>query len=368
MIAIVGGGQLGRMLALAARDMGLDVRCLTGAARDPAAACAEVVVGSWNDESALARLAAGASVATIETEHVPAAVLRWLAKQVPVRPSAHVLDTVQDRLRQKNFLNSFSIPTAPFLALNLASDVRLSARTLPFPWVMKTRRDGFDGRGQARVADQAAAERAFSELGGHDLIAESLLPLSTECSLLAARTANGQMAFWPLTENHHDHGILRLSLAPTPTLAAKFQSTAETWLARIATALDHVGVIAMECFVVGDRLLVNELAPRVHNSGHWTSEGAETSQFHQHLRAILDFPLGSTAARGVSAMVNLIGEEPARAEVLAVPGAHLHLYGKTPRPGRKLGHVTITAHDHAQLRERLDLLSACLHDKLPVPI
>jgi 5-(carboxyamino)imidazole ribonucleotide synthase len=363
LVAVLGGGQLGRMLGLAGIPLGLRFRFLDPVAGAPAAAVGELVVGGLGDEAALTEVAAGAAVVTYEWEGVPAAAARFLAAADPARPvhpGALPLEVAQDRLTEKETCQRLDIPTPAFAPVD--SRAGLDAAVVEaggLPAVLKTRRGGYDGKGQTVLRDPADLDGAWAALGGGSapLILESFVPFSRELSVLAVRSAAGDVRCWPLVENHHREGILRLSLAPAPGLDAMLQARGAELAARLLTELDHVGVFTVELFEragehAGD-LLVNELAPRVHNSGHWTIEGADTSQFENHLRAVLGWPLGSTAPRGCSAMVNCIGALPDRDAVLAVPGAHFHDYEKEPRPGRKVGHVTVTAPDDATRAEHL---------------
>jgi len=358
LVVVLGGGQLGRMLGLAGIPLGVRFRFLDPVAGAPAGAVGPLVVGALDDQDALAEVADGATVVTYEWEGVPADAARVLAAQYPVRPGARSLEVAQDRLTEKETFRRLGIGTPAFAAVDTRAELDEAVRTVGgLPAVLKTRRGGYDGKGQFVLHTAADLDAAWAELGGVPLILESLVPFDRELSVLAVRGADGATACWPLVENVHEGGILRISRAPAPGLDPALQLRAEDIAARLLTDLDHVGVLAVELFEVAGELLANEIAPRVHNSGHWTIEGAETSQFENHLRAILGRPLGSTAARGPSAMLNCIGEMPDRDAVLAVPGAHLHDYGKAPRPGRKLGHVTITAPDADELTARLVTLT-----------
>ena len=367
-VAVLGGGQLGRMLALAGLPLDVRFRFLDPVAGAPASAVGDLVVGALGDESALTEVARGATVVTYEWEGVPADAARFLAAGLPVRPGARSLEVSQDRLTEKETFRRLGIGTPAFCAVDdRASLDDAVERVGGLPAVLKTRRGGYDGKGQAvlRAPDDldpawselARSDLARSEAGDVPLILESLVPFDRELSVLAVRGLDGTVASWPLVANHHEGGILRVSRAPAPGVDA-LQGRGEELATRLLDDLDHVGVLAVELFDVGGELLANEIAPRVHNSGHWTIEGAVTSQFENHVRAVLGWPLGSTAARGPSAMVNCIGVMPSRDAVLAIPGAHLHDYGKAPRPGRKLGHVTVTAADDAELTARLDAAQA----------
>ncbi len=359
-VSVLGGGQLGRMLALAGYPLGVHVRCLDPAPDAPAGALCELITGDYEAPATLARLADGAAVITYEFENVPLVTAHLLAQNYPVYPPPQALATAQDRLVEKSFLRQLGIPTPPFLPVDRRADLDAALAQLGLPAVLKTRRMGYDGKGQAVLRQPTDVNAAWANLQGAPLILEGWVKFDREVSLLAVRSTTGELAFYPLIENEHRDGILRISRAPAPRLSADLQALAEAYARRVLAALDYVGVLAIEFFQVGQTLLANEMAPRVHNSGHWTIEGATTSQFANHLRAILGLPLGATTAIGHNVMVNLIGTLPDSATVLAVPGAHLHLYDKAPRPGRKLGHITLRADDEPLLAERLAQLQAAM--------
>jgi 5-(carboxyamino)imidazole ribonucleotide synthase len=362
LVAVLGGGQLGRMLGLAGIPLGLRFRFLDPVAGAPASAVGALVVGALVDEPSLTEVAAGAAVVTYEWEGVPADAARFLGARFPVRPGARSLEVAQDRLTEKETFRRLGIATPAFAPVGSRAELDQAVDAIGgLPAVLKTRRGGYDGKGQVVVRTPADLDAAWDALGDAPLILESLVPFDRELSVLAVRGTDGEIACWPLVENVHEGGILRVSRAPAPGLDPARQRRGEDLATRLLTDLDHVGVLAVELFEVDGELLANEIAPRVHNSGHWTIEGAETSQFENHLRAILGRPLGSTAPRGPSAMVNCIGAMPDRDAVLSVPGAHLHDYGKAPRPGRKLGHVTVTAPDDAELTARLVALTSRLN-------
>ncbi len=355
-VGVLGGGQLGRMLALAGYPLGLRFRFLDHSPRAPAGHLAELHSGDYEDIDVLERFADGLEVVTYEFENVPVVSARLLAGRLPVYPPPQALEAAQDRLVEKTFFHDLGIPTAPFLAVDSEDSFRAALRRIGLPAVLKTRRLGYDGKGQIVLREAKEADFAWRVLGDVPQILEGFVPFRRELSVLAVRGRGGETAFYPLVENHHRDGMLRLSLAPAPGLAPELQTQAEDYARRVLAALDYVGVLAIEFFEEGGRLVANEMAPRVHNSGHWTIEGAVTSQFENHLRAVLGLPLGSAAAVGRAAMVNLIGCTPPSEDVLRVPGAHLHLYGKAPAAGRKLGHVTLVEQDEAALRARLDEL------------
>ena len=337
------------MLALAGHP--LDIRCTTlDPVRDsPASQVAPSIVGHYDDREALARLADGADVVTFEFENVPVEAARFLMELAPVFPPAEALEIAQDRVNEKSLFDEVGLPTAPHEPVATPDELRSAVERIGTPAVLKTRRLGYDGKGQAVIHDAVLADDAWRAIGEVPAILERLVAFDRELSILGARGRDGSVAFYPLVENHHREGILRLSIAPAPDLTRHLQEQAESLARAVMDRLEYVGVMAIELFQMGDELLGNEMAPRVHNSGHWTIEGAATSQFENHLRAVTGLPLGSTEARGSSAMVNLIGAVPDTAAISDIPGAHLHLYGKEPRPGRKLGHVTIVAEEPAGL-------------------
>ncbi len=354
LISILGGGQLGRMLALAGYPLGLRFRFLDPSPDAPAGEVGELVVGDYESPAAREALADGATAITYEFENVPVAAARALERHAPVYPPPAALEAAQDRLAEKTLFRDLGIPTPPFAPINSEDELHAALMGeggrggLGFPAVLKTRRFGYDGKGQALIREPADLGPAWRVLGSGSvpLILEGFVPFEREVSVLAARSAAGEHAVYPIVQNRHARGILRESVAPAPgPTTPRMQALAEEYAHRLLDALGYVGLLAVEFFEVDGALLANEMAPRVHNSGHWTTEGAETSQFENHLRAILGLPLGSTAPVGASVMLNLIGQTPAPADILAISGAHLHLYGKAPKPGRKLGHITARAPD-----------------------
>jgi 5-(carboxyamino)imidazole ribonucleotide synthase len=358
LVAVLGGGQLGRMLALAGIPLGVRFRFLDPSPDATAAALGPLVVGALGEEAALAQVSEGADVVTYEWEGVPASGARFVAASGrAVLPPPAALDVAQDRLHEKELCRRLAVGTPAFAAVDDREDLDRAVKELSYPAVLKTRRGGYDGKGQVVLRAPDDVERAWSELGGVPLVLEAHVPFDRELSVLAVRGHDGATACWPLVENHHAGGILRRSIAPAPALPQSVQDAGELLASKLFDELGYVGVLAVELFEVGGALLVNELAPRVHNSGHWTIEGSVTSQFENHLRAILGWPLGSTGAVGVNAMVNCIGALPDPRAVLAIPGAHLHDYAKEQRPGRKVGHVTISAHDLDELLPRMAQLA-----------
>lgn len=353
-VGIVGGGQLARMLALAGYPLGLRFQVLDPAADACAGQVATLIQGDFDDEDRLSLLAEWADVVTFDFENVPAVAARALEPRVAVYPPALALTVGQDRLYEKTLFWELGIPTPVFATVDSLEELQDAAIRVGLPAVLKTRRLGYDGKGQRVLRAPEDIEPAWRELGGVPLILEGFVPFEREVSVLAARGRGGETLFYPLVENRHRDGILRLSRAPYR--GRILEHLGWNYARRLLDRLEYVGLLAIEFFVHEGRLIANEMAPRVHNSGHWTIEGAETSQFENHLRAILGLPLGSTAAVGSSAMLNCIGAMPEREPVLAVPGAHYHAYGKAPRPGRKVGHITLRAADDEGLRDGLERL------------
>lgn len=345
-IGILGGGQLARMLASAGARLGLRSHVFSPVADDPAfEVCAARTLAEFSDEDALAAFAASVDVVTYEFENVPAATAAFLEARAPVRPNPRVLALTQDRLTEKQFLQSLGIETAPFASVEDAGALARAVARIGRPSILKTRRLGYDGKGQIFLRDGADLAVTFRALGGAPCILEGFVPFVREVSVVAARGEDGEFRAYDLCENVHEHHILALTTAPA-AVAKETAAAAFAMAKRFADAADYVGVFAVEMFVVeepeGERLVANEIAPRVHNSGHWTLDGAATSQFEQHMRAVAGWPLGSTRRHGRCEMRNLIGDDAEKwREILREDGASLHLYGKKEsRPGRKMGHVT----------------------------
>ncbi len=352
-MGVIGAGQLGQMLGFAGRALQLDFVFLDPADNPPARAAGPVLARAFDDQDALAQLVGRCDVVTFEFENVPVAAVESIANAVPVYPSASALRHAQDRVREKQLFERLGIPVPAYFPVDSLEDLRHASQSLGFPFVLKTRRFGYDGKGQAIVRNAQQQHDAWQRLGDYPLLAEAWIAFDREVSVFGARRPGGDIAIYPLTENVHTSGILRNSIAPVTE--ATLTATAQRYLRDLLSHLEYVGVLALELFVAGDRLLANEFAPRVHNSGHWTIEGASTSQFENHLRAILDLPLGDTAAKGYAAMVNLIGVMPDDTDALAAAGFNLHDYGKEPRPGRKLGHLTTVAATGAVRDQRLSM-------------
>lgn len=361
-VGVLGAGQLGRMLALAGYPLGLRFAFFDEHGDAPAGHLGELTVGRWDDHAALDAFARNVDVVTYEFENVPVAAARRLATKVPVYPPPRALDVAQDRLNEKKLFGDLDIGTAPYAPVHTRDDLERAIVEIGLPSVLKTRTQGYDGKGQRVLRCADDVDPAFAALGGRPLLLEGFVPFERELSIIAARSLGGETAFWPVVENVHRDGILRLSVAPAPRADASLWREASAIASKVLEALDYVGVLAIELFQHDGRLVANEMAPRVHNSGHWTIEGAVTSQFENHLRAVMGYPLGATDAIGVSAMVNLIGWTPDTSAILAIDGAHLHLYGKSARPGRKLGHVTLVEQERATLDAALARVVAVLSE------
>lgn len=337
-IGILGGGQLARMIALAGYPLGLEFIILEPSEDAGAVGLGEHLMGQYVDMDLLKELADKADVVTYEFENVPAEVAKFLAEHTRVYPAPNALAVAQDRLLEKEFFHDLNIPTAEYSAVKSLDDLQQAMNKMGYPAILKSCRMGYDGKGQVVIKSADQLAEAWKMMQGVASIVERFVPFQREVSIIAARRPCGEVVFYPLSENIHDKGILRVSEWRANDDS---QHQAEDYVVRLLDALDYVGVIALELFDVNGELLANEFAPRVHNSGHWTIEGAETSQFENHLRAILDLPLGSTNARGHSGMVNFIGGLPSIDSILEVENVHYHLYDKEPRKGRKVAHATV---------------------------
>ena len=362
-VGILGGGQLARMMALAGAPLGLRFLVMDTVADACAGQFAPLIVGDWRDEKALGEFASRVDVATFDFENVPAESAQWLAERVPVFPQPRALAVAQDRLAEKTLFRELGIPVPEFAAIASREDLDSAIAQLGTPCILKTRRLGYDGKGQFRIRTPADSAAAWDALGAQavtvGLILEGFIAFERELSVVAVRGRNGEFRTWPLTENWHVDGVLSASLAPAKVEAAMAQ-TAFAHAKKLAEALDYVGVFALELFCRNGELLANELAPRVHNSGHWTIEGSETSQFQNHLRAVLGLPLGDTRMVGMACMLNWIGTMPDADAVLREAGGHWHDYGKEPRAGRKVGHATMRADSAGELSATLQRVGAAL--------
>ena len=367
-IGIVGAGQLGRMMALAGYPLGLQCLFLDRSPDTPAGQLAPTLVGELTDQALLRELAQRSEVLSFDWENVSVDALRAATRGLRTRiaPPLKALAVAQDRLSEKRLFKRLRIPTTRFATVDSAADLQAAMQQIGLPGVLKTRRLGYDGKGQCVVRSGRDAATAWQQLGGAALLYEQFIPFDFEVSIIGVRDRRGEVACYPLCRNRHHQGILRLTTAPFAD--AKLRRRAESCLRAVMTDLNYVGVLTIEFFVRAGQLLANEMAPRVHNSGHWTIEGAETSQFENHLRAICGLPLGATTPRGHSGMINLIGRVPPRAQLLQRPDLHLHDYGKTPRRNRKVGHLTLLAASarlrdvriHAILRHVYPALTAIL--------
>lgn len=337
-IGIIGAGQLGRMMALSGIPLGMHFTMYDRSRDVPGSVVASIVTGAFDDLRALGRFARAVDVVTSDWENVPVASVRAVAKIVPVWPPPRALAIGQDRLSEKKLFQRLGIPVAAHAAVDDLRGLQRAVLALGTPGLLKTRRLGYDGKGQILLRRPADAAMAWKKLGGQALLYERFVPFTREVSLIGARDRAGSAVFYPLAENVHERGILAETRAPFRD--ARLQRSAERHLRRLLEELNYVGVMCVEFFVERRQLIANEMAPRVHNSGHWTIEGAETSQFENHVRAIAGLPLGSTRPRGHAVMRNLIGSLPPARRLLGLSGVHWHDYGKSPRPGRKLGHLT----------------------------
>ena len=362
-VGILGGGQLGQMMGLAGIPLGLEFTFLDPSPDACAGAVGALIQADFSDTDVLRHLAGKIDVATFDFENVPESSARALQEIKPVYPSPEALGACQDRLFEKDLLSSLGISVPAYFPVSSRTDLLDGLDRLAYPAVLKTRRLGYDGKGQVIIRDQEDLERAWQKLGEQELILEAFVPFEFECSLIGVRGIGGEIRFWSLTRNLHKDGILSLSLAGG--VEDELQASAENIMGRLLDHFDYVGVLTLEFFVLDGQLLVNEIAPRVHNSGHWTIEGAATSQFENHLRAITGIPLGSTTARCEALMFNWIGELSERDRLLSIPGVHWHDYGKEARPGRKIGHATLTADSMPELAANARRMAAMLGGEYP---
>jgi len=361
-VGILGGGQLGQMLAEAARPLEVETLVLDPAADAVAGRVTRHLAADWTDAAALAELAA-TDVVTYEFENVPAEAVEKLVADVPVHPLPEALVKSGDRIVEKALFGELGIETAPFAQVDSREDLDRAVAEIGLPAILKTRRFGYDGKGQVLLRADADVETALDAIGGQPAILEGFVPFDREVSVLAARGRDGALEYWPATENVHVDGILHVSRAPAADVTDALLAEAVRGLEAIMARLDYVGVLVVEFFQVGHRLVANEMACRVHNSGHWTIEGAPTSQFENHVRAVAGLPLGSTDVTGFSAMINLIGEIPSLAPLEGRDDVFLHVYGKAPRAGRKLGHVTVVADSRDSLEAKISEVLAVVGDR-----
>jgi 5-(carboxyamino)imidazole ribonucleotide synthase len=361
-IGIVGGGQLGRMIALAGYPLGFDFLFVDRNSDVPAGHVAPVLTGELNDPALLAELARRSEVVSIDWENVDVDALRRAAGRTRLAPPVRAIAVAQDRLSEKKAFVRLSIPTTRFAPIDDRAGLAKAVKRIGLPGVLKTRRLGYDGKGQQVLRQPGDIDHAWETLGKVPLLYEERVPFEYELSMIGARARSGEIAVYPLNRNYHVDGILRLTLAPWP--APRLARVAAAHLRRVLQAFNYVGVLTIEYFVHRGRLIANEMAPRVHNSGHWTIEGAVTSQFENHVRAIAGMPLGDTAPRGHSAMINLIGSMPKADRFLRESGLHWHDYGKEPRHGRKLGHCTLIEQSASRRTVRAGKLLEQLYPQL----
>jgi 5-(carboxyamino)imidazole ribonucleotide synthase len=356
-IGVLGAGQLGRMLALAGYPLDFDFVFFDPAEEACAAPLGDHIHAAYDDEAALAKFCDAVDLVTYEFENVPAACAAFVAARKPLLPHPRALETGQDRLSEKRLFDTLKIAVPPYAPVGSREELDAALRKVGFPCVLKTRRMGYDGKGQAVLRSAADVDAAWAKLGKQPLLLEAFVKFDREISCIGVRAADGRTAFYPVAENVHRDGILRTSI---PRARDPLQKKAEAATRKVMQRLDYVGVLAFEFFAAKGKLYGNEIAPRVHNSGHWTIDGAQCSQFENHLRAIAGLPLGSTALRGPCAMVNFIGSVPELSKLAAIPGLHVHLYGKQAKPARKIGHANLTAANPAELKKALKKLEALL--------
>jgi len=361
-VGILGGGQLGQMLARAARQLGLEPLVVDPKPDAVAGEIARHVVADYEDEAAVAEMA-GCDVVTYEFENVPSASVERLAEKVTVHPAPIALAMSCDRRVEKGLFRELGIPTADFRDVGSREELARAVEAIGLPAILKTCRFGYDGKGQAVLRSTEDVAVAWDRLGGQPLILEAFVPFDREVSLIAVRARDGSMRTWAATENWHVDGILHVSRAPAADVSPALFEQAREWMESIMARLDYVGVLVVEFFQVGEAFVANEMACRVHNSGHWTIEGSSTSQFENHMRAVAGLPLGPTDSRGFSAMINLVGEIPDLDALEGMPGVHVHVYGKSPAPGRKLGHVTLVEPDRDRLEKKLERVLERIGDR-----
>lgn len=360
-IGVLGGGQLGRMMALAGYPLNLSFAFFDKAVDCPSAALGPRFGDDDYSDASLQAFIDSADVFTYEFENIPTRWVEAIAARKPVYPGVKSLAVSQNRLNEKQLFAALNIPSARFHEIRSEADLSAAVAALGLPLVIKTVTEGYDGKGQFLLREAEQVSACWNKLGASaPLIAEEFIQFKRELSIIAVRGQDGATSFYPLAENHHHGGILSHSLVPAPHLDENTQLTAERYISSILRELGHVGVLTLELFETRHGLMANETAPRVHNSGHWSIEGAPSSQFENHVRAVAGLPLGSTRAEKPSAMINIIGKHPSAHDVLSITDAHLHLYGKSEREGRKLGHITVTADSYPELEMRMSRLAEVL--------
>ena len=359
-IGVLGAGQLGRMLALSAYPLGHQMRFLALSEEDPSSLLGKTFIHNNNPEM-VSNFADSSDIVTYESENTDVTIVNEISKNTKVYPSDKSLYISQHRGREKALLDTLKIPCAPYQMVNSLDDLKSAIKNIGIPSILKTATDGYDGKGQFLIKSEAQIDEAWEKMSGVDSILEGFINFKRELSLIAVRGIDGSLEYYPLVENSHHEGILRLTIAPAQNISVSLQNKAEEYMSSLLKEIKHIGVLTIELFESDDGLLVNEIAPRVHNSGHWTIEGAQTSQFENHIRAITESPLGQTTMTSkFSAMINIIGVHGPIQKVLETKNAHLHLYNKAERTGRKLGHITLTSNSIDELNKTVDSLKEYL--------
>ena len=359
-IGVLGAGQLGRMLALSAYPLGHQMRFLALSEEDPSSLLGKTFIHNNNPEM-VSNFADSSDIVTYESENTDVTIVNEISKNTKVYPSDKSLYISQHRGREKALLDTLKIPCAPYQIVNSLDDLKSAIKNIGIPSILKTATDGYDGKGQFLIKSESQIDEAWEKMSGVDAILEGFINFKRELSLIAVRSIDGSLEFYPLVENSHHEGILRLTIAPAQNISVSLQNKAEEYMSSLLKEIKHIGVLTIELFESDDGLLVNEIAPRVHNSGHWTIEGAQTSQFENHIRAITESPLGQTTMTSkFSAMINIIGVHGPIQKVLETKNAHLHLYNKAERTGRKLGHITLTSNSIDELNKTIDSLKEYL--------
>lgn len=359
-IGVLGAGQLGRMLALSAYPLGHQMRFLALSEEDPSSLLGKTFIHNNNPEM-VSNFADSSDIVTYESENTDVTIVNEISKNTKVYPSDKSLYISQHRGREKALLDTLKIPCAPYQMVNSLDDLKSAIKNIGIPSILKTATDGYDGKGQFLIKSESQIDEAWEKMSGVDAILEGFINFKRELSLIAVRGIDGSLEYYPLVENSHHEGILRLTIAPAQNISVSLQNKAEEYMSSLLKEIKHIGVLTIELFESDDGLLVNEIAPRVHNSGHWTIEGAQTSQFENHIRAITESPLGQTTMTSkFSAMINIIGVHGPIQKVLETKNAHLHLYNKAERTGRKLGHITLTSNSIDELNKTIDSLKEYL--------
>ena len=359
-IGVLGAGQLGRMLALSAYPLGHQMRFLALSEEDPSSLLGKTFIHNNNPEM-VSNFADSSDIVTYESENTDVTIVNEISKNTKVYPSDKSLYISQHRVREKALLDALKIPCAPYQMVNSLDDLKSAIKNIGIPSILKTATDGYDGKGQFLIKSESQIDEAWEKMSGVDAILEGFINFKRELSLIAVRGIDGSLEYYPLVENSHHEGILRQTLAPAQNISVSLQNKAEEYMSSLLKEIKHIGVLTIELFESDDGLLVNEIAPRVHNSGHWTIEGAQTSQFENHIRAITESPLGQTTMTSkFSAMINIIGVHGPIQKVLKTKNAHLHLYNKAERTGRKLGHITLTSNSIDELNKTIDSLKEYL--------